>query len=132
MRINNELVEQKYSEGLEAILDLFTQVSQSIKVLKNDQRKLKKTFSDLKHDRFNRSCPECVVKQFEIDKLEEENQSLKKKLKYRQDKDYFGSSTPSSKKKFKENSSEEKKKAGQRKGIKGMEERLLSVQKLMK
>lgn len=118
MRIDSQLVEKKYSEGLDSILELFDQVSQKIKILEDDKRKLKKAFSDLKP---NRSCPECVVKQFTIDKLEEENKSLRSKLKYRQDKDYFGSSTPSSKKKFKENSKKEKikKKGGAVKGHKG-------------
>ena len=44
MRIDSKLVEQKYSEGLESILDLFTQVSIKIKILEDDQRKLKKAF----------------------------------------------------------------------------------------
>ncbi len=105
MQITNELVEKKYSEGLDTILDLFTQVSTKIKSLEEDNRKLKKSFIELKP---NRSCPECIVKQFDIDKLEEENKSLKQKLKYRQGQDYFGSSTPSAKKKFKEKSKEEK------------------------
>jgi transposase len=125
MRIDSKLVEQKYSEGLESILDLFTQVSIKIKILEDDQRKLKKAFSDLKP---NRSCPECIVKQFNIDKLEEENKSLKAKLKYRQDKDYFGSSTPSSKKKFKEKSTKEniKKRGGAIKGHKGHGRKIIS------
>jgi transposase len=54
--------------------------------------------------KFN-SC--CLEKQKEIDRLKEENRSLKEKLKRleQQTKDgYFGLSTPSSKKPFKENS----------------------------
>jgi transposase len=118
MRITNELVEKKYSEGLDHILDLFTQVASKIQSLENDNKTLRKSFSELKP---NRSCPDCIVKQFDIDKLEEENKSLKRKLKYRQDQDYYGSSTPSSKKKFKEKSSEDniKKKGGAKKGHKG-------------
>jgi len=118
MQIDNKLVEQKYSEGLDAIFDLFEQVSNKIRKLENDQEKLKKSFSELRH---NKRCPDCVVKQFDIDNLLEENKSLKLKLKYRQDKDYFGSSTPSSKKKFKETATEEniKKNGGAVKGHKG-------------
>jgi len=125
MQITNELVEKKYSEGLTHILDLFSQVSLKIKSLEEDNRKLKKAFSELKP---NRSCPECIVKQFDIDKLEVENKSLKSKLKYRQDQDYFGSSTPSSKKKFKEKSTEDnvKKKGGAKKGHKGNGRKIIS------
>lgn len=51
-------------------------------------------------------CKECFEKQLQIDQLEEENKSLKAKLRYRTDKDiqpYFGSSTPSSKIPVKQN-----------------------------
>ena len=118
MRIDSELVKKKYSEGLDSILELFTQVYHKIKILEDNKRKLEKAFLNLKP---NRSCPECIVKQIKIDNLEEENKSLKAKLNYREDKDYFGSSTPSSKKKFKEKSSLEniKKKGGAVKGHKG-------------
>jgi len=125
MRIDNELVEKKYSEGLDSILDLFAQLSIKIKILEDEGRKLKNAFSDLKP---NRTCPECIVKQFSIDKLEEENKSLKSKLNYRQDKDYFGSSTPSSKKIFKGKSTIENiaKKGGAVKGHKGHGRRIIS------
>ena len=118
MRIDKNLVEKKYSEGLEAIFELFDHVSHKIKILEDDKRKLKKSLLEFKP---NRSCPECIVKQIDIDRLEEENKSLKSKLKHREDKDYFGSSTPSSKKRFKEKSSEENigKKGGAKKGHKG-------------
>ena len=124
MRIDNELVQQKYKQGLDSILELFKQVSLKIQNLENDNHKLKQAFSDLKT---NRSCPECIIKQLKIDNLEEENKSMKAKLKYRQDKDYFGSSTPSSKKKFKKKSSEEniKKKGGAKKGHKGHGRKLI-------
>ena len=55
-------------------------------------------------------CEECFKKQLIIDKQKEELQQLKRQLRYRKKKDnkeYFGSSTPSSKLKFKENSKEE-------------------------
>ena len=55
-------------------------------------------------------CSSCLEKQQKIDRLEEENASLRAKLRYREKKDlqeFFGSSTPSSKKKFKEKSSKE-------------------------
>lgn len=45
-------------------------------------------------------CPECLIKQRKIDQLTEENQCLKRKLRYRERKEkegFFGSSTPSSK-----------------------------------
>ena len=124
MQIDNELVKKTYNEGVEPILDIFNVISKKIKNLENDKRKLEKALSDLKP---NKSCPECIVKQIKIDNLEEENKSLKPKLKYREDKDYFGSSTPSSKKKFKEKSSEEniKKKGGALKKNNGHRRKLI-------
>lgn len=69
-------------------------------------------------------CEGCFEKQLKIDRLEEENKSLKAKLKYRTDKDvqpFFGSSTPSSKIPVKQNTSVEnkKKQGGSRRGHRG-------------
>ena len=69
-------------------------------------------------------CSSCFKKQQKIDCLEEENASLRAKLKYREKKDqegFFGSSTPSSQKKFKGKSSQEnqEKKGGAIQGHKG-------------
>jgi transposase len=71
-----------------------------------------------------RYCQGCFEKQRRIDELEEENKSLKTKLRYREAKDrqpFFGSSTPSSKLPVKENTLEEnrKKKGGAKPGHKG-------------
>ena len=55
------------------------------------------------------SCPECLKKQRQIDALKEENQRLKQKLRYQEQKTqegFFGSSTPSSKIPLKLNRSE--------------------------
>jgi len=69
-------------------------------------------------------CRGCFEKQLRIDRLEEENASLKHKLKYQErikQEGYFGSSTPSSKKPFKENTKVEEgvKNGGAQKGHKG-------------
>src|SRR4030042_4866311 len=69
-------------------------------------------------------CYSCFEKQEKIDKLEQEVQQLKAKMKYRGKKEkegYFGSSTPSSQRPFKENSSQENqnKMGGAQKGHKG-------------
>lgn len=124
VRITSEFVEKEFSKGLDPILDLFNQVSQKIKKLEFDNRKLKNELIDLKPAKH---CPECFVKQLKIDNLQEENKSLKSQLKYRNDKDYFGSSTPSSKKKFKESSPEEKvkRKGGGKNGHKGYGRKLI-------
>lgn len=56
-------------------------------------------------------CPECLAKQQIIDRLTEENQSLKQRLRIRERKDrdgFFGSSTPSSKIPVKPNTAESK------------------------
>lgn len=56
-------------------------------------------------------CPECLAKQQLIDRLTEENQSLKQRLRIRERKDrdgFFGSSTPSSKVPIKPNVTESK------------------------
>lgn len=76
-------------------------------------------------------CSSCLKKQQRIDRLEEENASLKAKLKYREKKEqqeFFGSSTPSSQKKFKEKSSDENqaKKGGAKKGHKGNGRRMFT------
>ncbi len=63
------------------------------------------------------SC--CLLKQIEIDKLKEENKSLKTKINYLEKKTkdgYFGTSTPSSKKPFKTNADKKKKNGGAKKG----------------
>jgi transposase len=70
------------------------------------------------------SCPLCLEKQRQIDRLMEENQRLKQKLRYQQRKaqeGFFGSSTPSSKLPVKSNTSEkpEPKPRGARPGHKG-------------
>jgi transposase len=124
VQIDNELVKEKYSQGLDHILDLFRIISLQVENLTNENKQLKKALIDTKP---NRRCPECIVKQLTIDKLEEENKSIKAKLKYRQDTDYFGTSTPSSKKKFKEKSLPEniKKKGGALKGHKGHGRRII-------
>ncbi|MBU4446256.1 IS66 family transposase [bacterium] len=69
-------------------------------------------------------CGECFKKQEIIDRLKEENESLKAKLRYQERKvneGYFGSSTPSSKKPYKNKSLEEnqQKKGGAKPGHKG-------------
>ena len=76
-------------------------------------------------------CSSCLEKQQKIDRLEEENASLKAKLSYRGKKDqqeFFGSSTPSSKKKFKKKSSLENRenKGGAKKGHKGNGRRMFT------
>jgi len=76
----------------------------------------------MKHEQLY--CRGCFEKQRRIDQLEEENKSLKSKLKYQEKKQgegYFGSSTPSSKKPFKENSKEDTpmKNGGAKEGHKG-------------
>ena len=78
-------------------------------------------------------CSGCLEKQRKIDRLEEENASLRAKLKYREKKDkeeFFGSSTPSSKKKFKKKSSQEnqKKKGGAKPGHKGSKRQLFPIE----
>ena len=70
-------------------------------------------------------CEACFEKQLRIDRLEEENKSLKAKLQYRTDKDlqpFFGSSTPSSKIPVKQNTIAQNraKKGGARPGHPGM------------
>jgi len=70
------------------------------------------------------SCPLCLEKQRQIDRLMEENQRLKQKLRYQQRKTqegFFGSSTPSSKLPVKSNTPEkpEPKPRGARRGHKG-------------
>lgn len=75
-----------------------------------------------KHSRTSFSfCQNCFEKQLLIDKLQDENQRLKQRIKIleKRNKDgYFGSSTPSSKKPFKEKAKAEnkKKKGGAVKG----------------
>ncbi len=69
-------------------------------------------------------CYSCFEKQERIDKLEQEVQHLKAKMRYREQKEtegYFGSSTPSAKRPFKENSSKENqnKQGGAKRGHKG-------------
>jgi transposase len=70
------------------------------------------------------NCEGCLEKQRQIDRLLEENQRLKAKLRYqerKQQEGFFGASTPSSKVPLKANASEEKKnhKGGARPGHKG-------------
>jgi len=70
------------------------------------------------------TCPECLKKQQRIDQLLEENQRLKRKLRYQErmgKEGFFGSSTPSSKLPFKADMPQdvEKKKSGARIGHKG-------------
>jgi transposase len=70
------------------------------------------------------SCPSCLEKQRQIDRLMEENQRLKQKLRYQQRKaqeGFFGSSTPSSQLPVKSNTPEksEPKPRGARPGHKG-------------
>jgi len=69
-------------------------------------------------------CQECFKKQLKIDQLTEENEGLKRKLRYRERRrgeGFFGSSTPSSKVPVKPNSSQqrERKKRGAKPGHKG-------------
>ena len=69
-------------------------------------------------------CSECFKKQKEIDRLREENASLKAKLRYQErqiTEGYFVSQTPSSKKPFKANTpdSKEKNRGGAKVGHKG-------------
>jgi len=78
-------------------------------------------------------CSSCFEKQCKIDRLEEEIESLKGKLKYRQRKDkeeFFGSSTPSSKKVFKSKSSDENKarQGGARPGHQGHGRKLFTAE----
>ena len=78
-------------------------------------------------------CSSCLEKQQKIDRLEEENASLRSKLKYRETKDqqeFFGISTPSSKKKFKEKSSLENqaKQGGAKQGHKGNGRRIFGAE----
>ncbi|MDP8290147.1 MAG: IS66 family transposase [Candidatus Susulua stagnicola] len=78
-------------------------------------------------------CSACIEKQQRIDRLEEENTSLRSKLKYRETKDqqeFFGASTPSSKKKFKEKSSPENqtKQGGAKQGHKGNGRRIFEAE----
>ncbi|TLN16163.1 IS66 family transposase [bacterium] len=70
------------------------------------------------------NCEGCLEKQREIDRLLEEVERLKAKLRYQERKDqegYFGSSTPSSQLPFKANTDQEKRnhKGGARLGHKG-------------
>lgn len=69
-------------------------------------------------------CPVCLQKQRRIDELEEENKSLRAKLRYqerREEDGFFGSSTPSSKRPLKPNTElKEKKPRGARPGHKGV------------
>lgn len=79
-------------------------------------------------------CESCFEKQKHIDELEEENTSLRAKLRYRQEKDtkpFFGSSTPSSKIAIKENTKEEdrNKKGGAKIGHKGNGRRSITEDK---
>ena len=69
-------------------------------------------------------CKVCLDKQIKIDRLEDENKSLKAKLRYRDRKikgEFFGSSTPSSQRRIKTNTDEEKanKQGGAKPGHKG-------------
>jgi transposase len=69
-------------------------------------------------------CPECLTKQQTIDRLVEENQCLKQRLRHRERKNqegFFGSSTPSSKIPIKPNAtgSDQHKPKGARPGHKG-------------
>lgn len=62
-----------------------------------------------------RYCEECLNKQREIDYLKEENQRLRQRLRYKEQKEqegFFGSSTPSSKIPVKANTSEQENKPG--------------------
>ena len=74
-------------------------------------------------------CSECLKKQEKIDRLEEENKSLKAKLRYKEQQGYFGSSTPSSKLPIKPNSQSKagipKNKGGAKAGHKGRGRKLL-------
>lgn len=78
------------------------------------------------------SCPECLKKQQQIDRLVEENQLLKKKLRYqeRQAKEgFFGSSTSSAKIPLKGNTArpeEERKPKGARQGHPGAGRKVLT------
>lgn len=69
-------------------------------------------------------CQSCFEKQREIDRLEDENERMKRRittLEKRNKEGYFGNSTPSAQKPFKENteSSNKKKNGGAKKGHKG-------------
>ena len=71
------------------------------------------------------ACDECLKKQREIDRLFEENQRLKQKLRYRRRREnegFFGSSTPSAKVPVKANATATKpeKKKGAKPGHKGV------------
>lgn len=75
-------------------------------------------------------CGGCFIKQQRIDQLEEEIQSLKAKLRYREEKQiegYFGCSTPSSKQPVKPNSQPEdqKKMGGAKRGHAGWSRRAI-------
>jgi hypothetical protein len=79
-------------------------------------------------------CSECLKKQEKIDRLEEENRSLKAKLRYKEQlpkgqEGYFGSSTPSSKLPIKKNSQSKagipKNKGGAKPGHEGRGRKLL-------
>lgn len=68
------------------------------------------------------ACQGCYEKQLQIDRLTEQVNNLKVKLRYEEKKSqagYFGSSTPSAQKPFKENSDGPKSQGGGKKGHKG-------------
>jgi transposase len=70
-----------------------------------------------------RFCPGCFEKQSKIDKLLEENERLRQKLRYEEHKakeGFFGSSTPSSKIPFKGNQTGEHKPKGAKPGHRGV------------
>ena len=67
-------------------------------------------------------CPECLARQRVIDRLEQENQCLRDKLRYQERKaqeGFFGSSTPPSKLPLKPNTPPERKPRGAKKGHTG-------------
>lgn len=79
-------------------------------------------------------CHECLKKQEELDRLRDENQRLKAKIRYQDRKiseGFFASSTPSSKKPLKPNTSQEdtaKNRGGAKVGHKGNGRRSLNAQ----
>lgn len=79
-------------------------------------------------------CQGCFDKQREIDRLKEENKSLKAKLKYQERKERegpFGSSTPSSKIPFKPTIEKERKPRGARPGHKGAGRKITEVEQVV-
>jgi len=74
------------------------------------------------------TCPLCLEKQREIDRLKEENVLLKQRLSYRERKEgFFGSSTPSSQQPVKANTEDVNKPRGAKLGHKGCGRKGFSV-----